>query len=441
MKLLFVSLGCDKNLVDSEYMLSLLSESGYELTDVPEEAEAAVINTCCFIGDAKEESIETILDTARLKETANLRVLIVAGCLGQRYGEEVLEEMPEVDAVVGTNSWEEIVSVVEEALKGEKPVERRPLGGLPSVFPKRYTVNGAYSAYLKIAEGCDKRCTYCIIPSIRGDYRSVPMETLLSEAKDLSDQGIKELILVAQETCSYGKDLYGKKMLPELLDALGEVEGIRWIRLLYCYPEEITDDIIDAIKRNEKVCHYIDMPIQHASDSVLRRMGRKTNRAELTERIRRIRAEIPDITIRTTLIAGFPGETEAEFEELLSFVEEMNFDRLGVFPYSEEEGTKAAEFPDQIDEGTRNKRRDALMERSGERIYEKNASMIGEVLPVIVEGYLPEEEVYIARTYRDAPEIDGYLFFKDERDLLSGTFLPVRVISSEGYDLIGEVVD
>ena len=439
-KVHFISLGCDKNLVDSEQMMRILSDRGFELTEDEEKADVIVINSCCFIGDAKEESIETILDTARLKETAKLKALIVAGCLGERYGEEVLDEMPEVDAVVGTGSFEEIVSAVQKALQGEKPVIRRPLDKLPAVFPKRYTSRGAFSAYLKIAEGCNKRCTYCIIPSIRGNYRSVPMETLLAEAKELSDQGIKELILVAQETCSYGTDLYGEKKLPELLDALCGVEGIRWIRLLYCYPEELTDAIIEAIKRNPKVCHYLDMPIQHASDTVLKRMGRKTTRSALTERVLRLREEIPDIALRTTLIAGFPGETQAEYEELLSFVQETGFDRLGVFTYSAEEGTKAEEMPDQIDEETKNKRRDALMKASEERIYERNAAMVGRELEVIVEGYLPEDEVYIARTFRDAPDIDGYLFFEDERELVSGTFVTVKVVSSEGYDLIGEVL-
>lgn len=440
MKLSLISLGCDKNLVDSEYMLSLLAEKRYEFTEDPAEADAVIVNSCCFIGDAKEESIETILSVAKLKETGKLKALIVAGCLSERYREEVLKEFPEVDAIVGTNSWDAIVPVLEKALSGTRHAEIKPQSAFPAHMPSRVSMGRTGYAYLKIAEGCNKRCTYCIIPSIRGNYRSRPMESLLSEAKELAQQGVKELILVAQETCSYGSDLYGKKTLPELLDQLNELDGIRWIRLLYCYPEEITDEIIDAIKRNQKVCHYLDMPIQHASDSVLKRMGRLTNRKELVSRLQKIREELPDVALRTTLISGFPGETEDEWEETLSFLREMRFDRLGVFAFSEEEGTLAAEMPSQIAEELRSERRDALMEASEPIIYEKNEEQIGKTLDVIVEGFLPEEEVYVARTYRDAPDIDGYLFFPYEGELMSGSFQTVKVTASRGYDLMGEIV-
>lgn len=437
-KVLILSLGCDKNLVDSEYMMTLLAEKGYELTDLADEAELIIINTCCFIGDAKEESIRTILTMAEYKKTGNARGLIVTGCLAERYREEVFTELPEVDAIVGTNSWDEIAEVASRVLAGQKP---KALKAQEAHIdrPNRLRSDVRHYAYLKIAEGCDKRCTYCIIPYIRGNYRSVPMEELLSEARSLAEQGAAELILVAQETCSYGIDLYGKKRLPELLRALSRIDGVRWIRLLYCYPEELTDEIIAEIRQNSKVCHYLDLPIQHASDAVLSRMGRKTTRREIIARIRQLREEIPDIALRTTLITGFPGETEADMEELLSFVREIRFDRLGVFPYSPEEGTKAEAMDAQIEESVKESRRDAVMALSEELIFEKNETLIGKTFPVLVEGYLPEEEIYVGRTYRDAPDVDGYVFFPYDGELLSGTLIPITVTGSHGYDLVGEV--
>lgn len=433
----FVSLGCDKNRVDSEYMLGLLAEQGFPLTDDPADAAVIIVNTCCFIGDAKEESIETILELAEQKETGRCRALIVTGCLSERYRDEVLAEMPEVDAILGTNSYDGIVSVIKEVLQGEKQRLFKPLTGFPAHGTLRVNTTGGYYAYLKIAEGCNKRCTYCVIPSVRGDFRSVPIEELVAEAKQLIASGASELILVAQESCSYGTDLYGEKSLHVLLDALNALPGLRWIRILYCYPEEIYDGLIEAIKRDEKVCHYLDMPIQHASDEVLRRMGRRTTKAELLARIELLRREIPDIALRTTLLTGFPGETASQHEELKDFVRTVGFDRLGVFPYSAEEGTVAADMPDQIADAVKEQRRAELMELSEELIFEKNEALCSRVFPVIVEGRLPEENVYVARTYRDAPEIDGYLFFPYDGELISGSFVTVEVTAANGYDLIG----
>lgn len=439
--LYFVSLGCDKNRVDSEYMLSLLTEKEFSLTMDPGEAELIIVNSCSFIGDAKEESIETILSMAEYKETGCCRGLIVTGCLSQRYQDEVLQEMPEVDAILGTNSWDAILEVSLKVLGGEKEACIRDLTGFPNLPKRKLLTTGAGTAYLKIAEGCNKRCTYCIIPYIRGDYRSVPMEALLSEAKDLIALGARELILVAQETTLYGVDLYGEKSLGRLLDELSSLPELKWIRILYCYPEEIDQELIDAIKRNDKVCHYLDLPIQHASDRILKRMARKTESKELKERIALLRREIPDIVLRTTMITGFPGETEEDFERLLSFTEEMRFDRLGAFCYSPEEGTPAFEEADQVPEALREERRDALMELQREITFEKNRSLIGKTLTVLVEGRIPEEEVYIGRTYRDAPEVDGYLFFPYEGELLSGTFAEVLVTKTDGYDILGELTE
>ncbi len=439
-KIFIVSLGCDKNRVDAEYMIGMLLAAGHALVEDPAEAEVILVNSCCFIGDAKEESIQTILELAAYKETGACRALILTGCLGQRYQEEVRKELPEVDALVGTNSYDEICRVVEEALSGAHPEVWKALTGLPAVNAPRVNTTGGYYAYLKIAEGCDKHCAYCVIPSIRGAYRSVPMETILEEARALVADGAGELILVAQETTLYGIDLYGERALPRLLDALNEIPELRWIRLMYCYPEEITEELVSAIKRNHKVCHYLDMPIQHVSDAVLKRMGRRTTAKDLRERIAMIRREIPDICLRTTLISGFPGETEEDHQALLDFVREMGFDRLGAFCYSEEEGTEAANMPDQIPEEEKVRRRDELMALSEEKIFEKNETLIGKTFEVMIEGKLPEEGVYVARTYRDAPEIDGYLFFPYEGELLSGDFVPVTVKETNDYDLIGEML-
>lgn len=439
MYILFTSLGCDKNLVDSEMMLGQLSEQGYQFTDEEEKADIVIINTCCFIKDAKEESIETILEMAKLKKAGGLRALLVTGCLAQRYREEILKEIPEVDAVLGISDIDKIAEAVGEVLSG-KPENHIGACSLPPIYgKKRILTTGGHYAYLKIAEGCDKRCTYCIIPKIRGNYRSIPMESLLAEAQQLAEGGVQELILVAQETTLYGTDLYGKKALPELLHRLCRIGGLKWIRLLYCYPEEMTPELIEAIKQEPKICHYLDMPIQHASDRILKRMGRRTKEAELRRLIAALREEIPDICLRTTLISGFPGETKEDHIALYRFVNEMEFDRLGVFTYSAEEDTIAAAMPDQIPEEVKEERRGELMELQQAIAFEKGQRMPGRKLEAVIEGYLPDEGVYVARTYRDAPDVDGYLFLSSERELLSGSFVEAEVTGADGYDLIGEV--
>lgn len=437
MKILFTSLGCDKNLVDTEVMLGELAEEGYLFTDEEAEADIVIINTCCFIRDAKEESIETILSMAELKKTGQIRALLVTGCLAQRYREEIQKEIPEVDAVLGITDIHSIVRAVRETLAGGAKNHIGESAPAPVSGTRRIVTTGGHYAYLKIAEGCDKHCTYCIIPKIRGNYRSVPMEDLLEEAAYLASQGVRELILVAQETTVYGVDLYGEKRLPELLRELCRIEGLRWIRLLYCYPEEITKELVEVMRQERKVCPYLDIPIQHASDAVLKRMGRRTSEADLRKVIAMLRAEIPDICLRTTLISGFPGETEEDFIRLYQFVNEMEFDRLGVFAYSLEEDTPAALMPDQIGEEVREGRRNELMELQQEIAFEKAAEKKGQVLEAVVEGYLPEERIYVARTYMDAPNVDGYLFFEAEREIESGSFVEVEVTDSSDYDLVG----
>ena len=441
MKLLMISLGCDKNLVDTENMLGRLQQDGHTFTDLEQEAEAVIVNTCCFIGDAKEESINTILEMARLKENGRCRALIVTGCLAQRYRQEIYKEIPEVDGIVGTAAWDEISQVLEQAEKGERPLCVTAPEGLPGKDTERILTTGGHYAFLKIAEGCDKHCTYCIIPSLRGAYRSVPMERLLEEARGLAAKGVRELILVAQETTLYGVDLYGKKTLPELLHRLAEISGIYWIRIQYCYPEEITDELIQAIKGEEKVCHYLDIPIQHASDRILRRMGRRTDQASIREIVGRLRREIPDIALRTTLITGFPGETEEDHQELMAFVDEMEFERLGVFPYSAEEDTPAADFEDQIPDEVKEARRDEVMDLQQEIAFEKSESMVGRVLDVMIEGKVADEPAYVARTYMDAPGVDGYLFVNSGELFMSGDFVRVKVTGASEYDLIGQVVE
>ncbi len=438
-KILFVSLGCDKNLADTEMMLGILQKKGYSFTDDEAEADVVVVNTCCFIGDAKEESIGVILEMAELKKDGRIKALIAAGCLAQRYREEIQKEIPEVDAIVGTAAAAEIAEAVEEALSGRARNHYRDLNAPPAACRDRVITTGGHFAYLKIAEGCDKHCTYCIIPGVRGNYRSIAMEALEEQAKALAQDGVRELILVAQETTLYGMDLYGKKSLPELLRRLAGISGIYWIRLLYCYPEEITDELIDVIADEQKICHYLDIPIQHASDSVLKRMGRRTNQEELRQRIDRIRERIPDICLRTTLISGFPGETQEDFEELYRFVNEMEFDRLGVFPYSQEEDTPAARMPDQIETAVKETRRDELMELQQAIAFEKAEGMIGQVLTVMVEGKVADEDVYVTRTYRDAPNVDGYLFLNTTATLITGDFVKALVTDSNEYDLIGEI--
>ena len=441
MKILFISLGCDKNLTNSEEMLGLLTARGHEIVDDESQADAIVINTCCFIKDAKEESVETILEMAEQKKTGPCRVLIVTGCMAQRYQKEIMEEVPEVDAVLGTSSYGDIVKALEEAVSGNRFEEYNDINYLPETGNHRVLTTGGHFGYLKIAEGCDKHCTYCIIPKLRGSFRSVPMEKLVAQAEDMAEQGVKELILVAQETTVYGKDLYGRKSLHILLKKLCEIRGIRWIRVLYCYPEEIYDELIETIRDEKKICHYLDMPIQHASDKILKRMGRRTTRQELTDIIGKLRKEIPDIVLRTTLITGFPGETQEDHEELMSFVDEMEFDRLGVFTYSPEEDTPAAIMTDQIPEELKEERRDELMELQQEISYDRGQDRIGQELLVMIEGKVADESAYIGRTYGDAPKVDGYIFVQTGELLMTGDFARVRVTGALEYDLIGVLSD
>ena len=446
MKLLFISLGCDKNLVDTEFMLGMIRDAGgiggepIVLTDDEYEADIIIINTCCFIGDAKEESINTILEMAEHKKDAALKALIVTGCLAQRYQDEIRKEIPEVDARLGTNSYEDVVNAIRKALSGEFYENFKALEGLPHITAKRSVTTGGHFAHLKIAEGCNKRCTYCIIPYIRGNYRSVPMEELIEQARELVAGGVKELILVAQETTLYGIDLYGEKSLHKLLDALSEIPGLFWIRIMYCYPEEIYDELIDTIANNKKVCHYLDLPIQHASDAMLKRMGRRTSKDDLVSIITRLRERIPDIALRTTLICGFPGETEEMHEELMQFVNDMEFDRLGAFTYSPEEGTPAAEFPDQLDEEVKKEWQADVMELQEEIISDKNDEMTGRELYVFIEGRVSDENAYIGRTYRDAPDVDGYIFINTDEELMTGDIVRARVTGAYEYDLIGELI-
>ena len=440
-KLFCVSLGCDKNLVDTEKMLGVAGGLGVTFTDDETEADAVLINTCCFIKDAKEESVETILEMAEYKKTGSCHALIVTGCMAQRYQKEIIEEVPEVDAVLGTTSYGDIVKALEEAVAGNHFEEFRDIDYLPDTGSKRVLTTGGHFGYLKIAEGCDKHCTYCIIPKLRGKFRSVPMERLIAQAEDMAEQGVKELILVAQETTVYGKDLYGKKSLHILLKKLCEIRGIRWIRILYCYPEEIYDELIETIRDEKKICHYLDIPIQHASDRILKRMGRRTSKQELIDIIGKLRKEIPDIVLRTTLITGFPGEAEEDHEELKEFVDEMEFDRLGVFTYSPEENTPAAEMADQVPEEVKEERRDELMELQQEISYDRGQDRIGQELLVMIEGKVADESAYIGRTYGDAPKVDGYIFVQTGELLMTGDFAKVRVTGALEYDLIGVLSD
>ena len=440
MNILFISLGCDKNLADTEAMLGLLTEKGYRMTDDETLADIIIINTCCFIHDAKEESVQTILEMAEYKKTGSLKALVVTGCLAQRYQQEILDEIPEVDVILGTSSFDEIIEAVEEALAGKHGMYLKDIDALPLVKGKRMVTTGGHYAYLKIAEGCDKHCTYCIIPKIRGNFRSLPMERLIKEAKDLADQGVKELILVAQETTLYGKDLYGEKSLHKLLRELCKINGIYWIRILYCYPEEITDELIQVMKEEKKICHYLDLPIQHASDHILKRMGRRTSKRQLQEIIAKLREEIPDIALRTSLITGFPGETKDDHEELMRFVDETEFDRLGVFTYSQEEDTPAAEMEGQIDEEVKEERQAELMELQQEIAFDMAEDMIGREVLVMVEGKVADENAYVGRTYKDAPNVDGLIFINTEEELMSGDFVKVKVTGALEYDLIGEMI-
>lgn len=440
MNILFISLGCDKNLVDTEVMLGLLASKGYQMVDDEALADIIVVNTCCFIHDAKEESIQTILEMAEYKKEGKLKALVVTGCLAQRYKEEIVQEIPEVDAILGTTSYDKILNAIDQALAGKVSIEMTEVDALPLVDAKRLVTTGGHFAYLKIAEGCDKHCTYCIIPKIRGNFRSIPMERLLKEAADLAEQGVKELILVAQETTLYGQDLYGEKSLHKLLHELGKISNIQWIRILYCYPEEITEELIQAMKEEPKVCHYLDLPIQHASDDILKRMGRRTSKEQLVQIIQKLRTEIPDIALRTTLITGFPGETQEQHKELMAFVDEMEFDRLGVFTYSPEEDTPAASMEGQIEEQVKEDRQAELMELQQDIAFDLAEEMIGTELLVMIEGKVADENAYVGRTYRDAPNVDGLIFINTEEELMSGDFAKVKVTGALEYDLMGEIV-
>lgn len=439
MKIMFISLGCDKNLVDSEMMLGMLRERGYEFTDDETAADIVVVNTCCFINDAKEESINTLLEMGELRRSGKVKALVAAGCLAQRYKEEIQAEIPEVDAIIGTTAIDAVADAVDEVLAGNSQNHYKDINAAPVYGKKRIVTTGGHFAYLKIAEGCDKHCTYCIIPKVRGNYRSVPMESLIAEAKGLVENGAREIILVAQETTLYGKDLYGKKSLSELLRRLAKIEGLYWIRILYCYPEEIDDELIETIRSEEKVCNYLDIPIQHAADGVLKRMGRRTTQEQLRKVIEKLRTAIPDICLRTTLITGFPGETESDHEELMQFVDEMEFDRLGVFTYSQEEDTKAAIMEDQVEDEIKVQHQAEIMELQQEIAFDKADDMIGRVLYVMVEGKVAEEDAYVARTYKDAPNVDGYIFINTTATLMTGDFVKVQVTGSNEYDLIGEI--
>ena len=442
MKILFVSLGCDKNLVDTENMLGILKNKGFEFTDDEWEADIIAINTCCFIGDAKQESINTILEMAEHKKDARCKVLVVAGCLAHRYQDEIIKEIPEVDAFVGTSSYDKIADMINSVLE-EKGISNfvEDANRMPMVEADRIVTTPGYYEYLKIAEGCDKHCTYCVIPKVRGSFRSFPIEYLVNQTKKLVEGGVKESRLVAQETTLYGVDLYGKKSLPKLLHNLGLIEGLEWIRILYCYPEEINDELIEAIKNEPKVCHYLDMPIQHASDNILKRMGRRTSKQELTDIVAKLRREIPDIALRTTLITGFPGETDVDHEEVMQFIDECEFDRLGVFTYSREEDTVAAQMPDQIDEEIKEKYRDELMQLQQEISADRSAAMIGRIVRVMIEGFIPEDNTYVGRSYKDAPNVDGLVFVECDRELMSGDFIDVKITGSTEYDLIGTIVE
>ena len=440
-KVLFISLGCDKNLADSEEMLGMLVGNGYEITNDESEAEAIVINTCAFIHDAKEESVNSILEMARYKETGQLKALVVTGCLAQRYQKEIIEEIPEVDAVLGTGSWDELIQALDKVFEGEKYLDFQSIDRIPQAEGKRVITTGGHYDYLKIAEGCDKCCTYCIIPKLRGKYRSIPKEKLVAQAEYLVSQGVRELIVVAQETTVYGQDLYGEKSLHILLRKLCRIPGIRWIRILYCYPEEIYPELIQTMKEERKICHYLDLPIQHCNNRILKRMGRRTTKEELIRIVETLRKEIPDIVLRTTLITGFPGETQEEHEELMEFIDAMEFDRLGVFTYSAEEDTPAARMPDQIDEEEKLRRQAELMELQQEISIDKGNARIGSEVEVMVEGKVADENAYVARTYGDAPGVDGYLFINTGTELMSGDFVMVHVTGALEYDLIGELKD
>ncbi len=444
-KISFVSLGCDKNLIDSEIMLGLIDEEGYTITYDDSEADIIIINSCGFIMDANQEAIDKVLEMADYKRDGQCKALIVTGCMAQRYKDEIFEALPEVDAVVGTGDFESIGNVIKRLLNGEKQVElvtdKEHLLNPDNSYKRIITTTGGFS-YLKIAEGCDNHCTYCTIPSLRGHYRSRTIDSLVKEAKILASKGVRELILIAQDTSLYGSDIYGKKSLPELLRKLSEIEDIKWLRILYCYPENITDELIDEMASNPKVLHYLDMPIQHSEDRILKLMGRRSTNAGLKEIIGKMREKMPDMCIRTTLITGFPSETEEEFKAQCNFIEEVKFDRLGVFTYSPEEGTPAARMDNQIDEDVKAERKDYLLQVQKSVSADICQKYVGKVLEVIVEGKIEgDDNVYCGRSYRDCYEIDGFVFFKSEDDLLAGDFYNIKITEAGDYDLIGERID
>lgn len=447
MNILMVSLGCDKNLCDSEAMLGLLAKHNYNITNDEQEADAIIVNTCSFIKDAMEESVNTVLEMAKLKQQ-NLKYLIVTGCMAQRFKDEIFDEIPEIDACLGTSSFDKILDVIEE-LKARDGIEDAEeisvyddIDRLATITESNKVItSGTFMGYLKIAEGCDKFCTYCVIPHIRGHYRSVPMEQLLKEAEYMASQGIEELVLVAQETTCYGKDLYGEKRLHVLVRELAKIDGIKWIRLMYCYPEEIYDELIDCFKEEPKLLHYIDMPMQHSEDAILKRMGRRTDCASIEAVIGKLREAAPDIVIRTSLIAGFPGETQEEHEALMAFLDEQELDRVGVFTYSREDGTPAATFENQIDEETAEQWRNEIMELQQEISLDKNETFVGKIMQVIIEGYSSDDDVYVGRTYRDAPGVDGLVFVNCDYELMSGQIVDVRINEVGPYDMIGGIVD
>lgn len=447
MNILMVSLGCDKNLCDSEAMLGLLAKHNYNITNDEQEADAIIVNTCSFIKDAMEESVNTVLEMAKLKQQ-NLKYLIVTGCMAQRFKDEIFDEIPEIDACLGTSSFDKILDVIEE-LKARDGIEDAEeisvyddIDRLATITESNKVItSGTFMGYLKIAEGCDKFCTYCVIPHIRGHYRSVPMEQLLKEAEYMASQGIEELVLVAQETTCYGKDLYGEKRLHVLVRELAKIDGIKWIRLMYCYPEEIYGELIDCFKEEPKLLHYIDMPMQHSEDAILKRMGRRTDRASIETVIGKLREAALDIAIRTSLIAGFPGETQEDHEALMAFLDEQELDRVGVFTYSREDGTPAATFENQIDEETAEQWRNEIMELQQEISLDKNETFVGKIMQVIIEGYSSDDDVYVGRTYRDAPGVDGLVFVNCDYELMSGQIVDVRINEVGPYDMIGGIVD
>ena len=443
MKVVFISLGCDKNTVDTQQMAGMLQDSAaqYTFTDDEEEADIAVVNTCAFINSAKEESIGQILSLAERRKNGQLKALIVTGCLAQRYQEEIGKDIPEVDAVLGTTAEDQLGIVLDGILHGKSApkVLTADLDKVPAKQSAPVLSLESPVGYLKIAEGCNKCCSYCVIPSLRGHYRSVPMEQVLEDAKTLLAGGTRELILVAQETTLYGVDLYGKKMLPELLRRLCLLGGVRWIRILYCYPEEITKELVEVVRSEPRIIPYFDMPIQHASDKILKAMGRRTNRKELEEIIGYIREQIPDVCLRTTLITGFPGETEEDHRELLSFVRRMKFDRLGVFTYSKEEGTPAAAMKNQVHPSTKKRRQKELMLLQQQIAFDAAEKMKDKVLDVIIEGEIADEDVYVGRTYKDIPGVDSNIFVETKRELMTGDFIKAKVTGADGYDLIGEI--